>query len=365
MPQIPMYVVGGQQKYLRPFFADDSNWYDYHKGIILRLDGSSGDSEALVEYTSPAEVGVTTLFKSASLVGNFLYICTQTEVLVYALPDFRQVHYVSLPCFNDVHHVTPTPWGSLAVAVAGLDLVQEVTLNGEMLRTWDVLGQDAWSKFSKSTDYRQINTKPHNSHPNFVFFLDDEIWATRFCQKDAISLEHPERRIDIAVASPHDGLVHGDYVYFTTVNGTLVIANRKTLVVEARIDLNQLHDYGAPLGWCRGVLVQDEKVWIGFSRIRPTKLRENVEWLKRSVKSTIHPVLPGKFRSNSRWLTSKVKRELPTHIACYDLANNRCIQEINIEPHGISAVFGMYEAQSAAARQQRPARPATVQAETA
>src|SRR5262249_35786549 len=152
MLQFPMYVVGGQQKYLRPFFADDSNWYDYHKGIILRLDPASGTSKTLVEYTSPpevrAEAGVATLFKSATLAGNLLYVCTQTEVLIYALPDLRQVNYISLPCFNDVHHVAPTPWGTLALAVAGLDLVQEVSLNGEMLRTWDVLGEDSWSKFS-------------------------------------------------------------------------------------------------------------------------------------------------------------------------------------------------------------------------
>jgi hypothetical protein len=53
------------------------------------------------------------LFKSGTLQGDLLYTCTQTEVMVYRVPSVRAVAYVSLPHFNDVHHVRPTPDGNL------------------------------------------------------------------------------------------------------------------------------------------------------------------------------------------------------------------------------------------------------------
>ena len=343
-----LYIVGGQQKYLRPFLADDSNWYEYHKGVILRLSPEDARSETIVEYTSPpearAENGVATLFKSSTIKDDTLYACTQTEILIYRLPDFQKLHYVSLPCFNDVHHVTPTPDGNVAVAVAGLDMVLVMTPEGKVLAEYNLLGEDPWKNFSREIDYRQLSTKPHKAHPNFIFFVDEEMWATRFYQKDAVSVKNPARRIEIGTGTPHDGLVHGDYIFFTTVNGNVIVANKKTLAIEERIDLNALHDYGAPLGWCRSVYVNGDKLWIGFSRIRPTKLRENVEWVKRSLKSKITPVLPDKIRTRSRWLNSRLKRELPTHIACYDLTRKSCLTEVNMEPHGISAIFGIFDA---------------------
>ena len=67
-----------------------------------------------MEYTSrPGTYGPSdaVLFKSASVVGDRMYCTTQTEVLVLALPDFTEIAYISLPIFNDVHHVVPTEVG--------------------------------------------------------------------------------------------------------------------------------------------------------------------------------------------------------------------------------------------------------------
>jgi hypothetical protein len=358
-----LYVIGGQQKYLRPFLADDANWYEYHKGVILLIDPAGQTSELMVEYTSPpearAEHGVATLFKSGTIHGDRLYVCTQTEVLVYKVPSFSKVAYISLPCFNDVHHVRPTHDGNLVVASAGLDMVLEMTIDGEILREWNTLGHSPWSYFSRDVDYRQLSTKPHKSHPNFLFYVDDELWATRFYQRDAISLSDPSRRIEIGLGTPHDGLVNGDYVYFTTVNGNVVVVNKATLKTEEVLDLNTIHNYGGPLGWCRGVLVQGEKIWVGFSRIRPTKLRENVEWVKRSLKSKVRPLLPAKYQGKNKWMRG-MARELPSHLACYDLRNRKCLSEINLEPHGISAVFSIFPASITPVNSVAPKIPVTL-----
>lgn len=319
-----LYVVGGQQRNLRSLLSGAQEWYEYQKGVILEVDPETRQISPRVEYISPpearAENDAIVLFKSGTAENKTLYVCTQTEILIYALPTFQQVGYVSLPSFNDVHHVRPTPTGNLLVANSGLDMVLELTQAGEIVREWDVLGEKPWTRFSKQIDYRKgVSTKPHRSHPNHVFYIGDEPWVTRFQQQDAISLLDPHRRIHIGVERVHDGVVHGDLIYFTTVNGNVVIAHSKTLQIEEVIDLNALHPADTLVGWCRSISIDDGKAWVGFSRLRPTKWRENVSWVMQ-----------------------KFKRILPTHIGYYDLARRQCLDEIDVEAHGLNAVFSIF-----------------------
>ena len=119
----PLYVIGGRQRSDRALL-DNGAWYGYGLGVILKIDGS-GVTTAL-EYTSrpgSCASGDPVLFKSASRLGDRLYCCTQTEVLVLGLPNFTEIAYISLPMFNDVHHVVPTQSGTLLVAVSGLEMV--------------------------------------------------------------------------------------------------------------------------------------------------------------------------------------------------------------------------------------------------
>jgi hypothetical protein len=205
----PLYVLGGQQRSPRSVLDQDQEWYDYQKGIILHVDPRSSAVKTCVEYVSPPDTcapGSPSLFKAGTIRGDILYVCTQTEVLVYSLPKFDRVAHISLPCFNDVHHVCPTPDGNLLVAISGLDMVVEVSLCGDVLREWDVLGNCPWTRHSREIDYRKgISTKPHPSHPNYVFCVDDEIWVTRFEQRDAICLNRPNRKIEIGIERVHDG----------------------------------------------------------------------------------------------------------------------------------------------------------------
>jgi hypothetical protein len=326
-----LYVVGGQQREPRPLFALPS-WYEYHKGLVMEVDLRAGDTVSHLEYVSPEEVRAEgtppILFKCASLENGHLYLCTHSEILVYTVPEFERIAYISLPCFNDLHHVRPTPEGTLVVANTGLDAVLEVTLDGRVVREWAVLGGDIWDRFSRDVDYRKIpSTKPHAAHPNNVFFVDGELWVTRFEQKDAISLSDPSRKIDIGVERLHDGVVHGDYLYFSSVKGDVVIANTRTLKVEQVIDLAQFHPEGTLLGWCRGLLLDGDTVWIGFSHIRPTRFRENIGWVAH-----------------------RFRRSMPTHLGRYDLAAGRYLAEVELETAGMDAVFSIFAAPPATKR---------------
>ncbi len=323
-----LYVVGGALR--STLFKKLPEWNSYRKALIVKVKPESGSGEVAVEYVSPAAArpaeSPSILFKSGTVDGDKLYVCTATEVLVYHLPDFELLHYISLPIFNDLHHVRPASNGNVLIVNTGLDMVVEVTPSGELVREWSAIQEDTWKRFSREIDYRRVpETKPHKSHPNHVFQLDDEVWVTRFDQRDAISLTRPGRRIDIAVQRPHDGLVSGDHIYFTTVDGHLVIANRNTLMVEEVHDFNTIDNpQHMVLGWCRGVaLASAGKVWIGFSRIRTTRFKENLLWAKHGFET----------------------RDKPTHIALYDLAAKSCLAEIDLEAFGMAVLFSVHNAQ--------------------
>jgi len=316
-------VSGGRLR--STLFKKLEEWQSCDQAALIEIDPAKKQGRTGIEYVSPPEACPdelpAILFKSAAIRGNVVYSCTSTEVLVYELPQYRLQHYISLPCFNDLHHVCPTSRGTLLVVVTGLDMVVEIDTAGTVLREWSVIGEDPWTRFSRQTDYRKVpTTKPHKSHPNHAFELNGEVWVTRLQQRDAICLTSPGPRIDIAVQRPHDGYVFGDKIYFTTVDGHIAIADQKSLAVERIIDLNQMNGQsGQTLGWCRGVLPVDEnRLWVGFTRVRPTKFAENVSWIKGSS---------GRHR--------------PSHIALYDLERNRCEQEIEVEPYGIGVVFSL------------------------
>ena len=75
----------------------------------------------------------------------------------------------------------PTPEGNLLITNTGLDSVMEMTLDGEVLHEWGVLGDDPAERFPRDVDYRKIvSTKPHRSHPNNTFYSNGQVWVTRF-----------------------------------------------------------------------------------------------------------------------------------------------------------------------------------------
>ncbi|MCB0321922.1 MAG: hypothetical protein KDD69_00060 [Bdellovibrionales bacterium] len=319
-----IYVMGGRQK------ADadaKEEWYRYREGLIVRID-ASGKSEVCFQYESPPEARpeheFSCLFKAGTVTPSEMLVCTQTEVLQLDL-QFAVQRYVSLPQFNDVHHVVRRKSGSLVAANTGLDSVIEFTDSGEVLNEWSALHEDPWKRFSKDTDYRKVpTTKPHQSHPNYVFELNDELWVTRFEQRDAVSLSNPDARINIAIERPHDGIVHEDRVYFTTVDGHVVVAKASPDRSPEIFNLNEIFATKLPLGWCRGLAVLDrDQVIVGFSRLRATKFRENIRWAKYQL-GLSRPKL------------------LPTRIARIDLKQRRVLWTVELEDAGLAAVFSIH-----------------------
>ncbi len=328
-----LLLTGGKQ---RRNARAGGEWHAFQQAIALEIDTTTRAARTVLEYVTPSDAcpreDPSIVFKCGSLVNDHAYLCTQTEILVCRLPDYKILTRVSLPHFNDLHHVA---WRedtrTFLVANTGLDMVMEITEDGRLGECWNTLGGDPWERFSPSVDYRTLaTTKPHASHPNHVFMRGREVWVTRFVQRDAVSLTNGARRILIDAGGPHDGVCHGGSIYFTTTNGKIVEVDNGTSRVTRTVDLNRLASTPAPLGWCRGIACDGYTAWVGFSRLRPTRAQKNVDW----ARSTASRARSG-FRSR-RWYG-----ELPTRIACYDLERLEQVDEIELEQHDLNAIFSV------------------------
>jgi hypothetical protein len=177
-------------------------------------------------------------------------------------------------------------------------------------------------------DYRKIpTTKPHHAHPNYIFFLDGEPWVTRFEQRDAVPLDddtNGRRSLKLEGEPVHDGVTSGKHIYFTAVNGVLMRFDLETKT-KTVFDLNHFSRQKRALGWCRGILPrEDGTAWVGFSRIRYTALRQNIDWIRHG------------FRD--------IDRQPPatTRVARYDLAESVLKDEIELETAGVNTVFSIH-----------------------
>lgn len=321
MPRL--IITGGRQ---RSSLRDLSEWELCDEARIVQVDTQAGTTVILASHRTPAgEIWrdrPNHAFKSATWSADRLWVVSHTEVLSFDR-TFRLTERFSHPWFNDLHHVAPID-GRLHVVSTGLDSVLVLDERREVVEVHHALGGTPWERFDPSVDYRCVmSTKPHAAHPNFVFTGPGGRWVTRFVQMDAVCLDDPARRITLEAGKPHDGVYVDGSIWFTTVNGMLVRADARSGTVTAQHDLNQMEDAPGPLGWCRGLWVEGAVAYVGFSRIRPTKIRENLSWIKHGFQ------VPDGYQTR------------PTRIAAYDLQQRSKIDEWDLEGTGLNSLFGI------------------------
>src|SRR6185312_10957746 len=237
-----MYILGGRNRVNAAKLPEHET---FEAALICRVSDDGTYEAQEVEYQAQPDaapdINPVSLFKAGHYSAGMLHACTHAEILSYRTSDFSLCNYISLPCFNDLHHVRPGPAGSFFVTNTGLDSVIQISETGEILSEWELSGAELWTRFSKAVDYRKVgSTKPHHVHPNFVFTWNDEVWVTRLQQRDALRLLPSSARIPIEVERPHDGIVFANKVYFTTVDGHLVRVDLSTRERDRVYDLQQL-----------------------------------------------------------------------------------------------------------------------------
>ena len=322
-----LIVVGGAQ---RVDARSRPPWDIHDRGLVLECDTKTGEWTNVVDLAGPATPASPSApfglrFGSASIDGALLYTCTQIEVLVYDIATWKLVESISHPWLNAAHCVRPRASGTVLVVSTGIDAVLELSRSGELVSCWGVSG-DPWASRSSTVDYRTVpTTKPHRSHPNSVFEIGDDIWVTRFEERDAVCVTRPGRFF-LGGEGPHDGIPCDRRVFFTAVDGQIRVIDQTTGRLDEIIDLSNLYQGPLSVGWCRGLAVFDNgaRVIVGFSRLRDTRLRANTRWVAHRLRLHPHAAL----RS--------------TRIACFNLSTREIEWEVDLEPMNMAMIYSVH-----------------------
>ena len=262
--------------------------FRYESAVIQVLDWSTKTAIKTIKYVPPVEhlgEGLSVMFKGAAVYKDKIYVATNTEVVVYDLVSLRCENVISHASFHDLHAVFVKD-EDIYVCNTGLEIVQKLDSRGHQREEWNLATVPTWERFDRSRDYRGVaTTKPHEVHINHLFELEGEVWVTlggamkaRPLQKESPCIDMKPRCEDATVLC-HDGLVKDDYIYFTSVDGNIIIVSRDTRKVEDRIDLATLSVGGAALGWTRGLEIVGNKAYIGATKLRGSKFKEYTKWL--------------------------------------------------------------------------------------
>lgn len=274
--------------------------------ILGILDPASGEVIHRAEYRTPAALRAPNQkmqFTGYAWDADRLYVCCHNEIVWFDdWPPVEPAGRLSNPGFNDLHHCLP--WeGGLVVANTGLETVDHVTLEGELIRRWDLLdGVEGARRIDPDRDYSRLDDralKPHTAHGNHVFVRNGDLWVTQLRTSRVVCLTGDDPRVDIEAGMPHDGRYLRDRLAFTTTNGHVVLVDPDSMRVQASHNLSSMTPNADFLGWCRGICEDprsEEQFWIAFSYPRATRWREYAFWVKYKHK----PV--------------------PSRIASYDLA---------------------------------------------
>jgi hypothetical protein len=302
--------------------TDGYEGHVFERARIEVLDWEKRACTREIDYRPPPEhlgEGCSVRFTGGCSYQGQWFQCSGTEIVVYDTRDWSVQQVISHPSFHDLHGVTVVN-DEIAIANTGLDMVQFLDLSGRIVREVNLASVPTWERFDRATDYRcVVSTKPHEIHPNHLFQIDGQWWVTRFLKCDAVNLANPEERIDIGVGQPHDGIIRGDFIYFTTTNAHLVIADVATRKVVEIIDLNRFNPWGGKIGWCRGLEVDGDFAYIGFSRLRKSKWAGTFQVAKDALR----------------------RRKRKSHIERIDLRQKKLVDSYDYETHGSSAIFSL------------------------
>jgi len=317
------FFITGAKRNSAPFSME--NMAGCYHAVLYELDFAKEKIvKSYIEEEPDMEIHPATYsfsFRGLSVHSDIIYTCNGSEILEIDKNTFQVLKRISLPVFNDLHHVDIIN-GNITFASTGIDHIGFIK-NGEV-ELHSSLPEAESRVIDDTIDYRAISTKPHLSHPNYVFEIDGKTWITRFHQKDAICLEDPSLKLDIGTERPHDGLVVGDKVYFTTVNGAITVFNKNT---QEKLEVHDLQShYKQPkIGWCRGIEVIGDFAYIGFTRLRKTRSIENLGFL------------------TDRWdsMMTSIKGTPPARIIKYDLKNRKIIKEMVFNNSQLSVLFSL------------------------
>lgn len=261
---------------------------------------------------------------------------THTEVL--ELDRGRVARVFSHPLMHSVHSACERPGGGFVVSCAGNDSVLELDGTGALVAHHWLRPGDFRSAYPGVDDFRRAHHdafKPHSHHPNRAFHLGRELWVTCFEQRACVS--SAGRRIAFPEGIPHDGVLREGLLWFTLVGGLVVAVDPVSLRRERVIDLNRLDGRPGLLGWCRGVELVGDRLFVGMSALRRTRHREVLRLLLRG----------------------RHGRKRPSRLVEVDLAKPRIVREIELGNAAGGTIYGVLKSPWGSTGWPPPTEPST------
>lgn len=320
-------LISGAKERKNGFELGEGKYYEQAK--LLKLNLADGGVEVVMSKSDGGEhypdEHPNLQYTSCCLVDDVLWLPTDTEIYKLSYPELDIIKVISYPFFHNVHSVNVFD-GKVYVTSTGLDLVAVLDTEGDIIELINTEGKDVWHRFSEDTDYRLIHsTRPHDCHPNFVFMADGQPWVTRCKQQDAVCLSNVDEKIEITLVekriSVHDGVMYKGKVYFTTVDGYLVVTDPASKKREQEINMLS-HIKESQLGWARGLSITEEGIcYVAFSRLRRTKMKDKLAWLAK-----------GQF--------DKMKF-IPACVLAFDLNTQTVVNKYDLSIDEIDAIYGV------------------------
>ncbi len=275
-------------------------------GVIWELDSDEGSVREVLHFDPAPTLAVPSKgFTGACWLdvekGRDLLVCGPAAVFRFDGRSLVESGVLALPSFNDLHGVTATR-DRIYVVNTGMDCIDVFDHDGTFVGThgfdaswmsahrlrgetpsradWLALHARGWAggptnfRAEDAADgyYRSDAKDPYHRrqqrdyvHPNHVQVVEGRVLVTSLVCRGVVDVGDWRQVVSVA-SPPHDGIAADDGYYVTRVDGYVEVCD-----IGREGDRPRIIDVSAiagTTGWCRGLLVTANELWVGFTEIR-------------------------------------------------------------------------------------------------
>lgn len=205
----------------------------------------------------------------------------------------------------------------MLLSSTGNEAVVELTHDGALRELW-ALG----APISLDRDYRGLHhsaLKPHRAHPNHAIWIDGALRVTCLQTAESVDPCDPSATVTFPEGPPHDGRSREGLLWFTTTNGHILGLCPRTGDRHVALDLAAFDRGEGLAGWCRGIEVRGDRLWVGLSQVRRATWRE----------------------LGRRALRGASGRKRPARIVELDWRRGRVLRELVMPDPGGAEIYGL------------------------
>jgi len=277
-----------------------SSFFGAPKSELWLLDTETKEQRLLTRLPSSGQEVVGKGFTSIAWVNNrHLVGCDFNRVFILDRALCELVNIRQDEQYNDLHHVS-VEGQTIYLANTGRDCVDILDHQLRPVGRLDFLSNMEVSSrvkghYSTEGDYYDNETSlikfnlrkvPDKLHLNHVIRageqLGNRIIATSFKQQHLLDAVTQKPVSNDLPYQPHDGFIYDKFIWITTVSGQIY---RAALSIPLRFELFfDLFLFSEFKGWCRGLLVTDDALYVGITAIH--KQSSRTSWLNSSIEDT-------------------------------------------------------------------------------